>query len=124
MPTLPQSPARRNPPCTPEGGLRGGFRLAGDCGRVGIASSAGAQAPWHFLYFFPLPHGHGSFRPPFSPVRRTVLSPFPPPASSPRFSFNCGGRRERACTGGGCSPCTIWTRNRCSSTSRSHRSII
>ncbi len=19
--------------------------------------------PWHFLYFFPLPHGHGSFRP-------------------------------------------------------------
>ena len=20
-------------------------------------------APWHFLYFFPLPHGQGSFRP-------------------------------------------------------------
>ena len=20
-------------------------------------------APWHFLYFFPLPHGHGSLRP-------------------------------------------------------------
>ena len=22
--------------------------------------------PWHFLYFFPLPHGQGSFRPIFS----------------------------------------------------------
>jgi len=22
-----------------------------------------AAAPWHFLYFFPLPHGHGSLRP-------------------------------------------------------------
>ncbi|CAO3307796.1 hypothetical protein METHP14_340026 [Pseudomonas sp. P14-2025] len=21
------------------------------------------QAPWHFLYFFSLPHGHGSLRP-------------------------------------------------------------
>jgi hypothetical protein len=21
--------------------------------------------PWHFLYFFPLPHGHGSFLPTF-----------------------------------------------------------
>ncbi len=21
--------------------------------------------PWHFLYFFPLPHGQGSFRPTF-----------------------------------------------------------
>jgi hypothetical protein len=24
--------------------------------------------PWHFLYFFPLPHGHGSFRPTFDAV--------------------------------------------------------
>src|ERR1700736_1433685 len=22
--------------------------------------------PWHFLYFLPLPHGHGSFRPTFA----------------------------------------------------------
>jgi hypothetical protein len=21
-----------------------------------------ATAPWHFLYFLPLPHGHGAFR--------------------------------------------------------------
>src|ERR1035441_6810144 len=28
------------------------------------------SAPWHFLYFFPLPQGQGSLRPTFSPVRR------------------------------------------------------
>jgi hypothetical protein len=27
--------------------------------------------PWHFLYFFPLPHGHGSLRPTFGPARTT-----------------------------------------------------
>ena len=25
--------------------------------------------PWHFLYFFPLPQGHGSLRPTFSSLR-------------------------------------------------------
>lgn len=36
--------------------------------------------PWHFLYFFPLPQGHGSFRPTFSPVRRCDgWLPSPPP---------------------------------------------
>jgi hypothetical protein len=25
---------------------------------------------WQFLYFFPLPHGHGSFRPTRSPLCR------------------------------------------------------
>src|ERR1039458_7337197 len=29
-------------------------------------------APWHFLYFFPLPHGHGSLRPVFCPVTTGV----------------------------------------------------
>ena len=33
-----------------------------------------AAAPWHFLYFFPLPHGHGSLRPTFGSSRRTVLT--------------------------------------------------
>ncbi len=27
--------------------------------------SAAAAAPWHFLYFLPEPHGHGSLRPTF-----------------------------------------------------------
>src|SRR5580704_12002904 len=36
-------------------------------------------APWHFLYFFPLPHGQGSLRPTLAPVA-TVLDP---PESSP-----------------------------------------
>src|SRR5947207_2388626 len=37
-------------------------------------------APWHFLYFFPEPHGHGSLRPTFGSLRMTVLIL---PASSP-----------------------------------------
>ena len=28
-----------------------------------------AALPWHFLYFLPLPHGHGSLRPTFGPDR-------------------------------------------------------
>src|SRR5690606_4554671 len=27
-------------------------------------------APWHFLSFFPLPHGQGAFRPTFAAARR------------------------------------------------------
>src|ERR1700704_6987527 len=38
-----------------------------------------APAPWHFLYFFPLPHGHGSLRPTFGSSRRTVLITAAPP---------------------------------------------
>ena len=30
-----------------------------------------ASTPWHFLYFLPLPHGHGSLRPTRGSVRRT-----------------------------------------------------
>src|SRR5436190_24120916 len=44
-----------------------------------------AAAPWHFLYFFPLPHGHGSFLPTFGSSRRTVLSA----ASSPPTRGGC-----------------------------------
>src|SRR5687768_16737328 len=36
-------------------------------------------APWHFLYFLPLPHGHGSFRPTFGSSRLTVLMTSSPP---------------------------------------------
>src|SRR5689334_25387198 len=44
-----------------------------------------AAAPWHFLYFFPLPHGHGSLRPTFGPSCRTVLTA----ASSPPTRGGC-----------------------------------
>ena len=32
---------------------------------VGTRFIASAYAPWHFLYFLPLSHGHGSLRPTF-----------------------------------------------------------
>src|SRR5436190_9388475 len=38
-----------------------------------------AAAPWHFLYFLPLPHGHGSLRPTFGSSRLTVLITSSPP---------------------------------------------
>src|SRR6266705_1045529 len=42
------------------------------------------QAPWHFLYFFPEPHQHGSFRPMFSlsdlTIWRGPVATAPPPA--------------------------------------------
>src|SRR5215203_3380234 len=47
--------------------------------RRGISGFHQAATPWHFLYFFPLPHGQGSFRPTFGSSRRTVWWP----ASSP-----------------------------------------
>src|SRR5512134_2961640 len=34
-----------------------------------------APAPWHFLYFLPLPHGHGSLRPTFPAVRPEAAGP-------------------------------------------------
>ena len=33
--------------------------------------TSGDHAPWHFLYFFPLPHGQGSLRPTFGSSRFT-----------------------------------------------------
>src|ERR1700681_3317785 len=45
----------------------------------GVASPYQA-APQHFLDFLPLPHGHGSLRPTFSPERTTCctcMSPAP-----------------------------------------------
>ncbi len=47
-------------------------------------------APWHFLYFFPLPHGQGSLRPTFSPVRRCVgWLDSPPPCRLAAASSRC-----------------------------------
>src|SRR5438094_8124802 len=56
-------------------------------------------APWHFLYFFPEPHGQGSLRPTFGSLRTTVLIL---PASSPAAAapwlgpVNCIEPRRRA----------------------------
>src|SRR5580700_2912310 len=36
-----------------------------------LSFSSSSAAPWHFLNFWPLPQGHGSFRPIFGPSRRT-----------------------------------------------------
>src|SRR5271157_1645150 len=48
------------------------------------------SAPWHFLYFFPLPQGQGSLRPTFSPVRRcTVWLDSPAPAILAASSSRC-----------------------------------
>src|SRR5262245_26259993 len=48
-----------------------------------------AAAPWHFLYFFPLPHGHGSFLPTLGSSRRTVFTA----ASSPPTRAGAGADR-------------------------------
>src|SRR5262249_16789371 len=56
-----------------------------------------AAAPWHFLYFLPLPHGHGSFRPTFGSSRRTVLTS----ASSPPTRAGVGAERR---AGAGAAP--------------------
>src|SRR5678810_251114 len=46
-----------------------------------------AYAPWHFLYFFPLPQGQGSLRPTLSSLRCTVWTVA---GSSPRLSVSFG----------------------------------
>src|SRR5687767_14210892 len=39
-------------------------------------------APWHFLYFLPLPHGHGSLRPTFGSGRTNGSMGSPSSSSS------------------------------------------
>src|SRR5882672_10468992 len=51
----------------------------GSANRSLIPLSPHAAAPWHFLYFFPLPQGQGSLRPTFGSSRRTVLITSSPP---------------------------------------------
>src|SRR5580704_10173758 len=46
-------------------------------------------APWHFLYFFPLPQGHGSLRPTLAPAATVFVPPeSSPPNCSPASSFS------------------------------------
>src|SRR5439155_19572614 len=60
-----------------EGGGVAGVGWRGD-ERLGLQFHP-APAPWHFLNFFPLPHGHGSLRPTFGSSRLTVFSTSSPP---------------------------------------------
>src|ERR1019366_2262111 len=69
------------------------------CGKYLIFSTSGpktgrtatrAYAPWHFLYFLPLPQGQGSLRPVFWPVTTGV----PPRESSPPTNCNCSISRS------------------------------
>src|SRR2546421_11084639 len=59
-----------------------------------------AVRPQQFLYFFPLPHGHGSFRPTFGTVRRTGrssgTSPSPLSPVGLGWRARCGGISEPA----------------------------
>src|SRR3982751_3182058 len=54
------------------------------------SGTAFQAAPWHFLYFLPLPHGQGSLRPTFGSSRLTCFT-----TSSPPVRAGLGG----ACAG-------------------------
>src|SRR5215831_278762 len=79
------------------------------------------HAPWHFLYFFPLPQGQGSLRPTFSLLRWTVCGGA---GSSPRLSLRRIGGGAEGTGGGGASPLAAWTRKSRSRESDLIRSII
>src|SRR5450759_4368011 len=53
------------------------------------AQPTAPAAPWHFLYFFPEPHGQGSFRPTFGPAAFTVATSKSPPAVGSNEPRNC-----------------------------------
>src|SRR3954463_12001129 len=94
-------------PLPPEGGSHKG----------GILCHA---VPWHFLYFLPLPHGHGSLRPTFGssrftwrvtsspPVRAGIGGPFlagagaaaPPPSAPNGEGADADGELSVICCGG------------------------
>src|SRR5512146_2242312 len=56
-----------------------------------------AAAPWHFLYFFPDPHGQGSLRPTFGSLCLTVCVDGPP---EPEKNIGCclGACGSERCT--------------------------
>ncbi len=65
--------------------------------RQNLSGRTCRYAPWHFLYFLPLPQGQGSLRPTLASVRCTGAGAAAD--SSPRFSVSLACGRER--TGGG-----------------------
>src|SRR3954471_16428758 len=56
-----------------------------------FTSMCHAPCPWHFLYFFPLPHGHGSLRPTFGASWRTVLTAASSPPTRGGWRLGAGG---------------------------------
>ena len=58
-----------------------------------------AHAPWHFLYFLPLPHGQGSLRPTFVGVAALPSRPcaWRGAASPPPLMTICAGCGRRRC---------------------------
>ena len=74
----------RPPECVdddlPQIEFAGPGRMCGKGQRSSVAEGLGLgrparQAPQHFLYFLPLPQGHGSFRPTFCLVTGAAASP-------------------------------------------------
>ena len=55
--------------------------------KLAFGARIGSYAPWHFLYFLPLPQGQGSLRPTFSSVR--WMGCFGAEAASPLFRLIC-----------------------------------
>src|SRR5262245_24436808 len=55
-----------------------------------------APAPWHFLYFLPLPQGQGSFRPTLGSSRFTVLITSSPPVRAGVGACRPADDEERA----------------------------
>ena len=59
---------------------------------------------WHFLYFLPLPHGHGSLRPTRGPLRTAAPAPAPRPRRGRRAeaaapAVRSGAAADRAAEG-------------------------
>ena len=57
----PSWPARSRLPSTSKELLRGQHAVPQLVEAFGVLAHQ-ATAPWHFLYFLPLPHGHGALR--------------------------------------------------------------
>src|SRR5438094_4712584 len=83
------------------------FQRRHDAGTTGRQNGGAPQAavPWHFLYFFPEPHGQGSLRPTFASLRFTVCGSVVPLEKYIGCCFGFGGAMDR-CTRGACCCCS------------------
>ena len=76
-----------------------------------------APAPWHFLYFLPLPHGHGSLRPTFGSSRCTVLTAHRRRRVRGRLRARTGSLRPRPAAAAAAAP-TVRAEARCAARRR------